>query len=386
MAIPRTHLGLVCAMAADMNARAPRPPMRRWLSKQLVTFRPPMRLKLSVRLGRVFVVLGAAALATLLFAVSPVSRGAVQADCSASSPCPTPTPTPTLAFLTLDVTTGDSNTQIAVNGGAFLANEQMTLYWDSPGHVAGGANADGSGNFVTHVKPFPGDAPGVHRLCASVNPFPCANFTLAATASPTPQGSPSPSPDTSPSPSATPTTAASASPTPVAASLSGFDVISKPPFVFLPIIGALAILLAVGYWAFSVMRRPTPLNIPATAVVHRATRPDYSAGFAAPPAATASAGAAESAWPEAPPAAPHPVPQASTPEPPADAAPQQPPAAGPQTEPPPAGFAAEPPQAGSEPDAPAAGWAPPASGWDEPPLGGPGASDDPLDLPEPGED
>lgn len=303
------------------------------------------------------------------------------------APCPTPTPTPTLAFLTLDVTTGDSNTQIAVNGGAFLANEQMTLYWDSPGHVAGGANADGSGNFVTHVKPFPGDAPGVHRLCASVNPFPCANFALAATASPTPQGSPSPSPDTSPSPSATPTTAASASPTPVAASLSGFDVISKPPFVFLPIIGALAILLAVGYWAFSVMRRPTPLNIPATAVVHRATRPDYSAGFAAPPAATASAGAAESAWPEAPPAAPPaPVPQASTPEPPADAAPQQPPAAGPQTEPPPAGFAAEPPQAGSEPDAPAAGWAPPASGWDEPPLGGPGASDDPLDLPEPGED
>jgi len=74
------------------------------------------------------------------------------------------------------------DTQITVNGGAFLANEQMTLYWDSTSKVAGGANADASGNFITHVKPFAGDAPGVHKLCASVQPYPCANFTLVAAA------------------------------------------------------------------------------------------------------------------------------------------------------------------------------------------------------------
>jgi hypothetical protein len=329
-------------------------------------------------------VLGAGALATLLFAVSPVSRGAVHADCSASSPCPTPppTPTPTLAFLTLDVTTGDLNTQITVNGGAFLANEQMTLYWDSSNRVAGGANADGSGNFVTHVKPFSGDAPGVHRLCASVNPFPCANFTLAATSSPSPQDSPSPTPDASPSPTDTPTASASASPTPVAATLNGFDVISKPPFVFLPIVGGIGILLAVGYWALSVMRRPAQLNIPATAVVHRATRPDYSAGFATPPAAPArDVREPDSAWtgviPPVEPSSPGEPAAGQDPGPEARAEPQPPePAAGPQPEPPPV--------AGPDPEAPAQGWASTDAGWDTAPGAAPGP-DEPPDLPEPGD-
>src|SRR5487761_850343 len=132
------------------------------------------------------------------------------------SPTPPPTPTPTNAFLSLDVTAGDPTTQITVTGGAFLPNESMTLIWDPPNNkVAGGAVADGSGNFTTHVKPFSGDPPGIHHLCASVPPNPCATFTLqAATVTPTPQESPSPSPDTSPSPTASPTD--TASPTPVA--------------------------------------------------------------------------------------------------------------------------------------------------------------------------
>src|SRR6202162_4291417 len=123
------------------------------------------------------------------------------------SPSPSPTPIPTNAFLSLDVTAGDANTQITVNGGAFLPNESMTLIWDPPNNkVAGGAVADSSGNFSTHVKPFSGDSPGLHHLCASVPPNPCATFTLQAVAvTPTLQPSPSPSPDTSPSPSPSPT-------------------------------------------------------------------------------------------------------------------------------------------------------------------------------------
>src|SRR5512135_2793340 len=90
---------------------------------------------------------------------------------------PSPSPIPANAFLTLDIATGPAGTDITVSGGAFLANEQMTLYWDPPStKVAGSAKADGSGNFTTHVKPFATDAPGVHHLCASVAPFPCANF------------------------------------------------------------------------------------------------------------------------------------------------------------------------------------------------------------------
>src|SRR5260370_33936059 len=102
---------------------------------------------------------------------------------SCPTPTPSPSPIPTNAFLSLDVTAGDPNTQITVNGGAFLPNESMTLIWDPPNNkVAGGAVADASGNFTTHVKPFTGDPPGLHHLCASVPPNPCASFTLQAVA------------------------------------------------------------------------------------------------------------------------------------------------------------------------------------------------------------
>src|SRR5438067_1321785 len=158
------------------------------------------------------------------------------------SASPSPSPIPVNAFLSLDVTAGGPTTQITVNGDAFLPNEQMTLYCDQATKIAGGANADGSGNFVTHVKPFSGDGPGAHKLCASVQPNPCATFTLDAT--PT-SPSPSPSPSESPSPSASPEvgTTFTPSPSPVAATLNGIDVITSPPFVFLPIAGGLAILL-----------------------------------------------------------------------------------------------------------------------------------------------
>ncbi|MGA7910597.1 MAG: hypothetical protein WCC30_03510 [Candidatus Dormiibacterota bacterium] len=236
--------------------------------------------------------------------------------------------------------TGPAGTAITVSGGAFLANEQMTLYWDPPStKVAGGANADGSGNFSTPVKPFATDAPGMHHLCASVAPFPCADFTLVAPL-PTPSPSPSPSPDASPSPSP-PASAARTdlpSPTPVAATLSGIDLITRPPFVFVPIIGLLAILVSLAYWVYSMVRQPPrPAALPTAAVVHRATRPDYTAEFGTAPAAPAPPAPPASAWDDVLPPIPPPAP---------------------------------PP--GVEPE-------PPAPGLPSPP-------DEPLDLPQPGED
>jgi hypothetical protein len=207
------------------------------------------------------------------------------------------------------VTDGGPNTQITVNGGAFLPNEQMTLYWDQPNRVAGGANADQSGNFVTHVKPFSGDGAGVHKLCASVQPNPCANFTITAPAT---APSPSPTPSESPSPSAVASGTMTQSPTPVGATLNGFDVISRPPFVFLPLIGGLAIAISLLYWVISMVRRPHTPALPSAAVMHRATRPDYTAGFGTPPAEPASEPPAASAWHEASPPAP-PPPEPSSP-------------------------------------------------------------------------
>jgi len=218
-------------------------------------------------------------------------------------------PTPVNAFLSLDVSTGDANTVINVTGGQFLPNQQVSLYWDQANHVAGSATADANGSFNTRVKPFAGDAAGVHHLCASVQPNPCANFTLQG-----PQPSPSPTPTPSESPSPTPTVTTTATPTssPVATTLNGFDVMSRPPFVFLPIAGAAAIGLALAFWLFSQARKPRQVALPSAAVVHRAMRPDYSAGFGTPTSAAAPP-PEPSAWPEgrAEPPPANPQPQAS---------------------------------------------------------------------------
>ncbi|HET9783164.1 MAG TPA: hypothetical protein VFR33_15465 [Candidatus Dormibacteraeota bacterium] len=210
---------------------------------------------------------------------------------------------------------------INVSGGQFLPNEQLTLYWDTTAHVAGSATADANGSFNTRVKPFSGDPPGLHKLCASVVPNPCADFTINAPAT-SPSPSPTPSESPSPSPSATAAITATPSSTPVAATLNGFDVISKPPFVFLPIAGAVAIGLALAFWVFSVVRRPRQVALTSAAVVHRAMRPDYSAGFGTPPPAPPAPQAEASAWEQSP---VHPSPQQQpvpgAPEAPAEASP-----------------------------------------------------------------
>src|SRR5229473_1414619 len=295
-------------------------------------------------------VIGAIGCAVALVALAPMPHDHIYADyCPASAPCtpppptPSPTPTPTNAFLSLDVTAGDPTTQITVNGGAFLPNESMTLIWDPPNNkVAGGAVADGSGNFMTHVKPFAGDPPGIHRLCASVPPNPCASFTLQAVAvTPTPQPSPTPSPDTSPSPTPSPTD--TASPTPVAATLNGIDLMLKPPFVILPIIGGAGLAIALVYWILSILMRPRQRQLKSVAVAHLSSRPDYSAGFGTPPPAPAPPAPPPSAWADVaaqPPPSPATPTEAQAEAPPpvaaeaAQATPEEPPVSPPEAEPP----------------------------------------------------
>jgi hypothetical protein len=305
---------------------------------------------------------------------------------------------PTNAFLSLDVTAGDANTQITVNGSAFLPGESTSLYWDQPSKVAGASNADSNGNFTTKVKPFAGDALGVHRLCASVQPNPCATFTLQPLATtPTPQPSPSPSPDTSPSPSASPTFDTS-SPTPVASTLNGLDLMLKPPFVILPIIGGAGLAIALLYWILSITMRPRQKPLKSVAVAHLASRPDYSAAFGAPPPAPTPPAAPPSAWADVIPTAAAPTAPESVEapaEPSAAEAAAEPHSAEAAVEPHSAEAAVEPhsAEAAAEPHSSdtteatfqSAAAEPPAPAPEAPPPEIAGAPDEPPDLPEPGD-
>jgi len=196
------------------------------------------------------------------------------------SPTPIPTPTPVNAFISLDVTAGGATTSITVSGGSFNPGEPMSIYWDTPTKVIGSTTADSHGNFSgVKVKPFAGDPPGLHHICASVQPNPCAQFDLQGPPSPTPSAptpsaSPSASPSPSPSPSESPSPTPSVVPIPAANNTSGLDVLLQPPFIFLPFIAAFALLAAIAYW-FIAARNRRDDAIPAAAVTHRSVRPGY---------------------------------------------------------------------------------------------------------------
>ena len=358
MALSRADLGVVDPVAAGVTIR------------RLVPFPGFMRFL------RLLVLLPAWTILTAAQSPSPMdaspSPAASPTPVATPSPAASPSPSPIAvnAFLSLDVTAGPATTVINVTGGQFLPNQQMTLYWDGPNHAAGSATADANGSFNTRVKPYNGDAPGVHKLCASVDPNPCANFTLQS-ANPTPSASPSPSELPSPSPTDEPTpTPQAATPARVNATLSGFDVISRPPFVFLPIFGVGALLLALAYWAFTAIRRPRRLApLPAAAVVHRATRPDYTAAFGTAPARPADSPPA-SAWSESMPhggvQAPPPAPTSTPAAPPAPAAPAP---------------------AVEEPQPPVVEWGlgTPDSGYPTPPPSARRPEDDWPEMPQPGD-
>ena len=339
MAVPRTDVCLVDPVAARVT------------KKTLLSFPGFMRSKGYPRLGPLAVLLAAVGLSSVLFVVSPLERTPALAGCPSSGPCAVN------AFLSLDVSAGDPNTVITVTGGQFLPNQDTQLYWDRANHVAGLAHADAGGSFTTRIKPFSGDSPGVHKICASVPPNPCATFTLQA-ATPTPTASPSPIESPSASPTGQESPSFVATPSRPGSSLSGFDVITRPPFVFLPIFGIGAILLSLAYWAFHALRRPRgPAPLPSAAVVHRATRPDYSAGFGTPTPAPAQSPPA-SAWSESAPIAPAPPPAATPPSSEQPSAPQTP----------------------ATPEAPQVEWGTGTSDWGFPeqPEGGP-------EAPQPGD-
>ena len=291
-------------------------------------------------------------------------------------------PLPIGASIGLEPTAGQATAGITATGQGFLKNENITLYWDDPSHVAASVVTDANGAFIQVVKPFAGDKPAIHKLCASVPPKPCANFSLQAPPSPTPiSASPSASPSTSPSASANP----QASGARTGGSVGWFSVITKPPFVFLPILAILGLLGLIAYWVLSTRRRPMAPSSPAS-VVHRATRPDYMAPFPTTVRAPATPIAAP---PSIPPQAPwqSPIPPAAQPPLPAVQPPPpavQPPLPAvqplpPEVQPPPPAAAPSP----FDPPHTVARPTPPREvEWPAPPTP-PAAPDEPPDLPQP---
>jgi Fibronectin type III domain len=282
-------------------------------------------------------------------------------------------PLPTDATIGLQPTAGVITIAVTVTGQNFLKNESLTLYWDLTTHPAATLVTDDNGAFTKGLKPRPLDKPGVHKLCANVQPKPCANFTLQATPKPTPA---SPTPVESPSPSPSGNPPASAVRRNGGGGISGLDIITRPPFVFLPIIGILGLLGVLIYWFLSSRRRPMAPG--SASVVHHATRPDYMEPFGStprppvaaplPPQAPAPA--------SAPPAVPLVQPDPSAAWPLAAAPPRAatPPAATPP--------AVTPPPAVQRPSA----WPlerPPAPVEAPPPPIWPAAPDEPPDLPQP---
>jgi hypothetical protein len=255
---------------------------------------------------RVLKVLVAIPLWFLLVGVASPTPTPASSPSAEATATPAPTPIPTNANIALDVAAGGPNTQITVSGNSFLPGEQMSIYWDTPTKVIGSAKADGGGNFANvHVKPFAGDRPGPHRICASVNPYPCARFELQGSPTPTPAQAPSPA--DSPSPSPTASAVSSARLTPLDTSPpNNLDVLLKPPFIFLPVIAALGILAALVYWLLSVIPRPQR-RLANASIVHRSLRPDYRppADDNIPP---------QPPWPAPPPYNPEPEPPPQPPE------------------------------------------------------------------------
>jgi hypothetical protein len=190
---------------------------------------------------------------------------------------PSPSPSYPNANIVLDTAAGGQNTKITVSGTMFAAHQDVTLYWDSPNKVAAKVTTDRNGNFTTTVTPYPGDRVELHNLCADVPPNPCANFTLQGPPSPTPATSASPSSSSSPSGSSSP----SSSPSPLSLTTdsngsSPLDVITRPPLVFLPIIGLLGLLAALAYWVLMKVDRDRPPVLPSATVIHRSARPDLA--------------------------------------------------------------------------------------------------------------
>jgi hypothetical protein len=154
---------------------------------------------------------------------------------------------------------------VTLSGSGLDPNLILAVLFDA--NHAIDINTDGAGNFTIQLA-VPDAAPaGTHQVCISEsNGNVCSAFTVEAAPAPAPTPSPSASPSPSPSPSDGLVTIATTS----GGSSSPLALLIKPPFVFLPIIAAVALLAFLGLYLWRV--RPAP-PIGEVTILHKAPEP-----------------------------------------------------------------------------------------------------------------
>ena len=225
-------------------------------------------------------------------------------------PVATPTPVPTpQGSLVLDPAAAPAGGSVKLTGTGFPTSQSFPVNLD--GTVVSQAPTDSTGA-IAIVLTIPAlTPPGGHVVCVSE---PAGNLCANLTVQPAPSPSPSPSPSAlpSPSPSPSPSDAALPASSGGTGSLTLLGTLTRPPFVFFPILLLLALVGAVAYLVWS--RRPG-LEIGEVTVQHSAPMPrDYETPPASPTA---------SAPKPAPPAPIHY--ESAEPHPPRPAAREQPP-------------------------------------------------------------
>jgi hypothetical protein len=196
---------------------------------------------------------------------------------AAPSPSPSPSPSPTLTpSINLNPPAGAPGTTVNVTGTQLPANQAFSVIWDNNrSRVLGSGKADGSGNFTTNVQ-VPDDKVGGHGICLTQPANVCAAFTVQPKPTPSPSPSPTPTPTPRPSPSRSP----SPSPLPPAANqtaqVNGLTLLFQPPFVFFPLLVLLALVVGFGIWVRTLFKPREP-ELEASVSHHRVRGTDYGA-------------------------------------------------------------------------------------------------------------
>jgi hypothetical protein len=194
-----------------------------------------------------------------------------------------PVPTPQGSVF-LNPSSAPPASRVTFSGDGLPISTQLAVVMDG-NHLAD-ISTDGNGAFTFDLA-IPDDATGVnHQICVVENyGNVCTGFTLEAT------------PNAAPSPTDTATTTASPSPSgspaaPVGTPRAGdgtspLALLIKPPFVYLPIIAAIGLLLFLALYLWRA--RPTP-PIGEVTILHKAPPPRvYEPQPDLPPTARAAA-------------------------------------------------------------------------------------------------
>jgi hypothetical protein len=215
--------------------------------------------------GARFLVLGVFAAA---FALLPIIALAVDAPTVASTPRTNPpaTPIPTpRGSIFLNPGSATPAAKVTLSGSGLDPSAILHVLFDSNPTID--INTNGSGNFTAQLT-VPDTAPaGTHQVCVGEsNGNVCSAFTVEAASASTPSPSPSPSVSPSPSPSDGLITIASTA----GGGTSPLALLIKPPFVFLPIIAAIALLAFLGIYLWRLRQAPP---ISEVTILHKAPEP-----------------------------------------------------------------------------------------------------------------